>query len=127
MSKWGDFILSHITLRNRRKSDRLAQMCVRRCKTVLGILKKREKELRTLQKRVDSVTKVLLNDLEESEDVIENLKNSLVAVQSELQIADEVTIPALVQASKLVLERTTASTTKEVQKQVINTVPRLEE
>ena len=126
MSRWSDFVLSHFTIRNIRKSDAIAKRCDRRCKRILGRLDKRKKELYSLQKRVASVSKVLLLDLDESEKTVKSLRESLESVQSELTIADEITIPGLVQSNKLLLERASADTAEQVRRQVASTSPRAE-
>jgi F0F1-type ATP synthase membrane subunit b/b' len=127
MSSFSDFVLSRITLRNIKKSDRIASNCDKRYKKISRRLEKRKKLLQKLQRRIDSVAKVVTEDVEESEKTVEKMKTALDAVRDELQIAEEVTIPGLVKCNKLLLERTSADTAEQVRRQVNNIVPRNEE
>ena len=122
MSRFGDWLSSHLLLRNIKRSERISKRCDARCQKTLRKFEKARKKIASLKRRMDAVAEALFEDIDESEATVKSLNESLEAVRSELEIANDVVIPGLVQSNKLLLERSSADTAEQVRRQVRNTV-----
>ena len=127
MSKLYDSILSYLALRRIYKADKIAQRCDKRLERMIVKLEKRKKELRSLDRKVSSVNELAVEDIDESTAALKSAKEALEAVRSEQRIADEITIPTLVQSNRLLLERASADTAEQVRRQVAHTIQHSEE
>lgn len=116
--------LSRRILRRVRKLDR-------RLEKVRAIVQVRQREMRSLEKQLISMSEGLAGDLksvrQEMSDIVDDLDETkqlqkgfeveFEALRSKLKIAEDVTIPNLVAANKLALERYDADTAAQVRRQ----------
>ena len=121
MSKMYDSFLSYLAFRRMSKADKKAKACDARFKRSMRLLNKRKKQLKSIEKRLNAILEAVVMDVEDAENAVDASKEALDSVRSEQRITDEITIPALVQHHKLLLERVSADTAEQIRRQVVNT------
>lgn len=90
-------------------------------RSLMSIEVKRSKVLRQINARgaeLNAISEALAADLEEAKQVQKQFAEELEATKSKLQVAEEHTIPALVQAHELLLARLDADTSIEITRRV---------
>lgn len=123
MGKLYNTFLSYMALKRLTKAEKISKKSDRRCQRSLDALKARKRQLLVFEKRLDRIREIMLEDIEEAERAVEASKEALDAVKSEHRIADEITIPTLVQSNKLILERVSADTAEQIRRQMNHMKP----
>jgi hypothetical protein len=101
---------------------RKANGCERKVRRTLARLAKRRKQLAAIGRKQAAVGEALAEDLEEADGNLRALEEAMEALRAELQVLKEVTIPALVTAHKLIVERNVADTAIQVRRQMAASV-----
>jgi len=121
MRRLYDWLKSYFSLR------RMISKCDKKSKKLHRDLNRRKKSLDVLEGNLRKLSRAISEDIQNTEDLLTNSERSLEAVQSRLVIAEDVTIPALVQSNKLLLERSSADTAEQVRRQLPSQRPKYSE
>ncbi len=118
MNNFWVWVRSCFAMRKISATERMAKQLGMRVESSLRRLNKRQKQLRSLQRRLELISESLAEDLEESITVQRKYEETVEGLRSENKILTEVTLPLLTAQHRLQLTRYDAETAIEVRKQV---------
>ena len=118
MSKLLSWVRSWLALRRYGTAEIMARRWIERSRAVAERLNRRRSELAALRGQTDLIGRSLVEDLEEARSVEADQAKAVEALQSELEVLRNVTVPELTAAHHLILQRYDAETAIEVRRQM---------
>lgn len=88
-------------------------------KKMVGLLERRVKQLTVLQRKLNSINDTTIEDLEECKELMARHQGAVDALNAELEILKEVTVPGLTEAHQGLVDRIQAERADQKRRQIM--------
>lgn len=106
---------------------RIYKRCAKNQKLIRRQLASKKKQLEHTRRHLGKLADSLEDNIQYAENLLVKSEREMESLRSRLKVAEDVTIPTLVEQHKLVLERSVADTAEQVRRQVQSQPLRQEE